>query len=364
MSDLLHSDSEFRKLLAEKKERLKELACINRTTEILKEGRSIEETLRQIVLILPKAWQYPEHTVARIKFATLTYLTPGFRETEWKQMQSFRTIDDRGGTIEVYYLKKFDDLFEGPYLKEERDLINNLAGMIANFLNTMEARRILKKSFEKDLIRTEISEFHKEKHISSRKLLQKFLNNQNSNRDIFHDLMPYKVREILLVATLYDAYTIEKEGRFSEHFLGEYYQLSMTALPRVSGVSTYEEAMEQLNFRHFDLVILMIGSDKETPVRIARAVKEHFPYIPLYVLLNNKQEVSSFKIKTSLSLKYDKLFVWNGESKIFFTMVKLLEDKVNVENDTQMGLVKVILLVEDSEIYYSRYLPLLYTSVF
>jgi hypothetical protein len=364
MIDFPHSESEIQKLLAEKKERLKELSCINRTTEILKEGRSIEESLRQIVLILPKAWQYPDQTVARIRYATLNYVTPGFRETEWKQMQSFRTLDGRGGTIEVYYLQAFENLDEGPFLKEERDLINNLAGMITNFLNAMEARRILKKTQQEEELRTEISEFKKGKKITNRKLLQKFLDNQNSNRDIFHELMPFKVREILLVATLYDAYTIEKEGRFSEHFLGEYYQLSMTSLPRVTGVSTYDEAMEMLNFRHFDLVIIMIGSDKETPLSITHSIREHFPYIPLFILLNNKQEITVFKEKIMSPNLYDKLFVWNGDSKVFFTMVKLLEDKVNVENDTQMGLVKVILLVEDSEIYYSRYLPILYTSVF
>jgi hypothetical protein len=364
MMDFPHSESEIQKLLAEKKERLKELSCINRTTEILKEGRSIEETLRQIVLILPKAWQYPDHTVARIRYATLNYVTPGFRETEWKQMQSFRTLDGRGGTIEIYYLQQFENLDEGPFLKEERDLINNLSGMITNFLNAMEARRILKKTQLQEELRTEISEFKKGKKITNRKLLQKFLDNQNSNRDIFHELMPFKVREILLVATLYDAYTIEKEGRFSEHFLGEYYQLSMTSLPRVTGVSTYDEAMEMLNFRHFDLVIIMIGSDKDTPLNITHSIREHFPYIPLFVLLNNKQEITVFKEKIMSPDLYDKLFVWNGDSKVFFTMVKLLEDKVNVENDTQMGLVKVILLVEDSEIYYSRYLPILYTSVF
>ncbi len=364
MSDIPKSKIEIQRLLAEKKERLKELACINRTTEILKECRSVEETLRQIVLILPKAWQYPDDTVARLKFAKVGYITPNFRETQWKQAQTFRTIDDRGGSIEIFYLREFEEAYEGPFLKEERDLINNLAGMIANYLNAMEARRILRKSMELDKLRSEISEFHHVKEISSRKLLQTFLNNQNVNRDIYHDMMPFKVREVLLVATLYDAYTVEKEGRFSEHILGEHYQANLTSMPRVTGVSTYDEAMEQMSSRHFDLVILMIGADKETPLAIARYVKDNYPYIKINVLLNNKQELASFREKTADLGLFDKLFVWNGDSRIFFTMVKLLEDKVNVENDTEIGLVKAILLVEDSELYYSRYLPLLYSSVF
>ncbi len=357
------SQEDIQKLLNEKKERLKELSCINQTTQIIKEGKSVEETLRRIVHILPRAWQYPENTVARIIFDGNEYRSRSFTETQWRQSQTFTTIDNRTGEIEIFYLKKFRDIDEGPFLAEERQLIDNLASIINNYLNTIEAKRILKRSLERDQVRYEIKESQEPKEINSRKLLQKFLNNQNANRDIFHDLMPYKVREILLVSTLYDAFTIEKEGRFSDHILGEYHQLNLIAMPRVTGVSTFEEARQQLARKHFDMVILMIGSDRSTPVRIAKMVKEEYTYIPIYVLLNNNREVHSFKSKAE-NLKYiDNLFIWNGDSKIFFAMVKLLEDKINVENDTEIGLVKVILLVEDSEIYYSRYLPMLYNSV-
>lgn len=361
--DLHNSDNEIRKLLEEKKERLKELACINQTTQIIKEAKTVEETLMRITQILPRAWQYPEFTVARIRFAGLNFQSPDFKETRWRQSQNFITIDNREGTIEVFYIREFKEIDEGPFLREERQLIDNLASIINNYLNTVEARKILKKTLNQDQLRSEITEFHRDKPISSRQLLQKFLNKQNANRDIFHDLMPYKVKEILLVSTLYDAFTIEKEGRFSEHILGEYYQMNLTSMPRVTGASSYEEAVEQLNKRHFDLVILMIGSDRVTPLKLARMVKRDFPYIPIYVLLNNNRELPEFKENTENTRFIDMVFVWNGDSKIFFAMVKLLEDRVNVDNDTQVGLVKVILLVEDSEIYYSRYLPLLYNSV-
>jgi DNA-binding NarL/FixJ family response regulator len=81
------------------------------------------------------------------------------------------------------------------------------------------------------------------------------------------------------------------------------------------------------------------------------------------LLLNNNAEISFYQ-DTKKELKFiDKIFVWNGDSRIFFTMIKLLEDNVNVENDTKIGFSRVILLVEDSAKYYSRYLPILYTSV-
>ncbi|MFZ5942314.1 MAG: PEP/pyruvate-binding domain-containing protein [Bacteroidota bacterium] len=363
MNQFPSSEEDIQRLIAERKERLKELTCINQTTQIIKENRSVDDTLSQVAMILPMAWQYPEMTVARIWFEGKEYFSPGFRESNWRQTQKFRTIDNREGEIEIFYLKQFPDCDEGPFLKEERHLLENLSLIISSFLNNMEAKRILKKSQEEDEIRSVISQFQKPRDINSRKLLQKFLNKQNANRDIFHDLMPYKVKEILLVATLYDAFSIEKEGRFSEHILGEYHQLNLTSMPRVTGVSNFEEAMDQLNTRHFDIVILMVGNDKVTPIRVARKVKEDFPYIPIYVLLNNDREVSSFKEDNPDLAFLDRLFVWNGDSNIFFAMVKHLEDRVNVENDTQIGLVKVILLVEDSEIYYSRYLPLLYGSV-
>ena len=361
--DLPKSENEIQRLIDEKKERLKELACINKTNQIIREGKEVEETLRRIVHILPIAWQYPENTVARISFKEDEYKSRDFQETEWRIAQAFQTIDNHHGEIEIFYLKKFGDLDEGPFLKEERHLIDNLSTIINNYLNTLEAKKILKQSFEKDHLESEIDEFKKASELASRKLLQKFLNNQNANRDIFHDLMPYKVKEILLVSTLYDAFTIEKEGRFSEHILGEYHQMNLTSMPRVTGVSSYEEAMLQLNKRHFDLIILMIGVDKNTPLKLAEKIKEDFTYIPIYVLLNNNKDVNTFKLKTDNLIHIDKLFVWNGDSSIFFAMVKLLEDRVNVENDTQIGLVKVILLVEDSEKYYSRYLPLLFDSV-
>jgi len=357
------SEEDIQRLIAERKERLKELTCINETTQILKENRTVAETLTQIAEILPRAWQYPEMTVARIWLQGKQYTSKGFRESEWVLSQKFDTIDNRKGEIEVFYLKNFPKLDEGPFLKEERQLIENLGSIIANYLNSQEARKILQKTVEEDTVRAEISQFQHPREVNSRMLLQKFLAKQNANRDIFHDLMRYKVKEILLVATLYDAFSIEKEGRFSEHILGEYSQLNLTSMPRVTGVSNYEEAIEQLNSRHFDLVILMIGNDKVTPMQVSARVKSDYSYIPIYVLLNNDREVSRFKETNPTLSNIDRLFVWNGDSSIFFAMVKHLEDKVNVENDTQLGMVKIILLVEDSEIYYSRYLPMLYNTV-
>src|SRR5512133_4169299 len=119
MEDRVHKNFDFSKLLHEQQERLKELACINRTTSIIREGKPIDETLHQIALILPAAWQYPDYTVSRISFNGVEFSTAGYRDTDWKISQEFSTIDDEKGLIEVCYTRKFDDGDEGPFLKEE-----------------------------------------------------------------------------------------------------------------------------------------------------------------------------------------------------------------------------------------------------
>ena len=96
---------------------------------------------------------------------------------------------------------------------------------------------------------------------------------------------------------------------------------------------------------------------------LCKKIKEKYPYIPTFLLLNNPGDVPFVKKQKSLGIPFDNYFVWTGESKVFFAMVKLLEDKVNVDNDTKKGLTRVILIVEDSAEYYSSYLPMLYTLV-
>jgi len=355
-------EQEMAKVLAEKQERTKELACINQTTNILKQGKPIEESLKQIVLIIPLAWQYHDFAGARITFNKQVFLSPNFSETRWIQSQKFSTIGDEEGEIEVCYTREFPEMDEGPFLKEERDLINTLANIIAGYINSFRAREIIRRSRPQPFNKEEFLKEEQEP-TSSRQLLQQFLDKHNASRDIFHDLMPFKVHEILLVATLYDAYCIEGEGRFSDHILGEYHQLNLTSMPRVTGVSSQEEAFERLKYKHFDLIIVMMGMDKKTPLKTACRVKEIYPYIPVFLLLNNNRDYECLESKAECLKAVDHVYVWNGDSKVFFAMVKLLEDKVNADNDTRIGLTRVILLVEDSPIYYSRYLPLLYSVV-
>ena len=351
-----NSTDRLNRLLAEKNERLKELAAINLTTEIIRAGKDIEETLSKICSVLPSAFQYPDFTVARIKFANYSIKTPNFSETKWVLCKNFKSTDNQEGTIEIYYTKEFEEIDYGSFLKEEMDLIINIAELITGYLNS----RIAKTLISNKLTITnnpEPIEFPENR----KKLMQQFLNKSNFNRDIYHDLMPFKVKEILLVGNLYDAYSIEKDGRFSEHVLGEYNHLNLTSLPRISGVSSIEEVFTELNTRHYDLIIFMLGVDKKAPLLMSEKIKEKYKYIPIFLLLNSNRDLEVYQYSELPSI--DQVFVWNGDSKIFFAMIKIVEDKINIENDTKIGHVRLIVLVEDSAKYYSKYLPLLYSII-
>jgi len=194
-------------------------------------------------------------------------------------------------------------------------------------------------------------------------LLQRFLSNQNATINTLHDLMPFKVTEILMVATLYDTFSIESEGRFIEHIMGEHYQNNIISMPRITGVTSIVEAMTRLRTMRFDLVIIMGGTNRDMPFMISEAIRKEKPELPIFLLSNHSGDLAYYREHIRLQPTIDRIFIWSGDTNVFYAMVKYLEDRMNVANDTQVGLIKVILLVEDSEIYYSKYLPLLYNCV-
>jgi hypothetical protein len=353
----------FNKLHHENTERLKELKAINQTTLIIDEGKSVDETLTEICFILPKSWQYPKYAVARIRFEGRSYLSPNFIETVWFQTESFVTIDNKKGSVEIFYLKQFPKEDEGPFLYEERNLLLNIARLISGYLNNFKGREIIhRKGISAQIIQP--SDEFRNSLIKDKKPLQLYFNQQAIDKYIYFDMMKYKIKHILFVATLYDAFTLESEDSFFEKFMGEAYQYNLFSVPRITGVSTAEEALSLLETTHFDLIILMAGMDREAPILLSEQIKTKNESLPIYLLLNKKSDLKYFEELVPTIRSVDKLFVWNGDSLILFAIVKSTEDKVNVENDTKIGLVRVILLIEDSPLYYSKYLQFLYDIVF
>ncbi len=199
--------------------------------------------------------------------------------------------------------------------------------------------------------------------VQFRERLSELVKQYKTDNDIYHDLMQFRVREILLVATIYDAFILEEEDKLTEKIFGEYHQLNLSTAPRITSVSFGEEAIKILKARSFDMVILTMRIDEISPFELSKRIREVDPDIPILLLLNDNTEISLIAEKKERLASLDKVFVWNGDSKIFLAMIKYIEDKLNAVKDTKIGLVRVILLVEDSIRYYSRYLPLLYTEI-
>ncbi len=188
----------------------------------------------------------------------------------------------------------------------------------------------------------------------------------NVNKDevnILHDLMPYKVKEILLIAHIYDALSIEQEGRISNTILGNYNKMNLGAIPRITRASTYQDAVVAMENRQFDMVIIMAGIYRKMPLKIAKTIKARNNDLPVYLVLSNPSHKNYFQ-QTKYNKYFDNLFVWNGDTKIFFSIVKMQEDRYNIENDIEkIKMPHIILLVENNPQHYSIYMPILYHIV-
>jgi len=185
--------------------------------------------------------------------------------------------------------------------------------------------------------------------------------NQTTKFKSFHDLMKFRVREILLVSTPYDSFVLEEDGHLSDKIFSEYLDLNLQFVPRIAHASSAEEAFEALKNRTYDLVITMPRiSDMET-LEFSRKVKELYPEKPIVMLTYETLDDDTLKeIRESKSI--DRIFVWSGNSQILLAIIKYVEDRGNVEEDSKQG-VQVILVVDDSPGYYSQFLPLIYTEI-
>jgi DNA-binding NarL/FixJ family response regulator len=178
----------------------------------------------------------------------------------------------------------------------------------------------------------------------------------------FHDLMAFRVREVLLVSSLYDSYILEEDGLLSESLDAEYHQLNLSYAPHITQVSTAEAARKAIDLRPFDLVITRTRLGEMDPIRFAREVKQAHPGLPLVLLADNPPEANRVKEQNEPG-HIDQVFVWRGDVAIFLAIIKYIEDRQNVDWDTHAAGVRVILLVENSVRFYSSYLPMLYREV-
>lgn len=342
---------------------ISKLKTVNEITDIIKLGRDTETTLNAICAHLPQAVKHKHHSCARITFENKEYTSDNFDASHRNIKEQFITIDNNKGIIEIFYTQDYENYDEGLFSTEEKCLLKILSILTCSYLNELKGRDLIHKTAIVSASEKKYDTYRKSFVTQDKKTLQSYFIRQMMDKYMYFDMMRFKVQHVLFVATLYDAFVLENEDSFFERFMGNVYQFSLFTLPRITGVSSEEEAIEAMNGTNIDMVIIMPGMDKHAPIKTARVLKQ-IREVPVFILLNKKEDAKYFEAKAESETAINKVFIWNGDANIFFTIVKSYEDSINVENDTAIGLVRVILLIEDSPIYYSKYLQMLFSIVF
>jgi hypothetical protein len=178
----------------------------------------------------------------------------------------------------------------------------------------------------------------------------------------FVNLMTRRIFNVLIVANPYDAFMLEDDGRIDEKIFDEYMELGMRYPPTFTQVSTTEEANEVLRTTDIDLVICMPGNADNDAFAVAREVKAAHPNIPCVVLTPFSHGITK-RIENEDMSMFDYVFCWLGNTNLIMSIIKLLEDKMNIEHDIREAGVQMILLVEDNIRFYSSVLPNLYNYI-
>ncbi len=179
----------------------------------------------------------------------------------------------------------------------------------------------------------------------------------------FQNLMRHRIRDVLLVSSLYDLYLFEEDGRFDELISNEYQSLNLSHTPDLTRVSSGKEAITLAREeRRFDLILTTLHVEDMTAVRLAQEAREQEIQIPIVLLAYDSRELKDLKAH-NYTAAFDRVFVWQGDFRLIVSIIKHLEDSMNVDHDTRLVGVQSILFIEDNIRYYSTLLPILYTEL-
>ncbi len=178
----------------------------------------------------------------------------------------------------------------------------------------------------------------------------------------FNLLMKKRIYLALLISSTYDAFMLEEDGRIDETIFMEYVSLNLRYPPQFIKVTSEEEAFDVLEDKHIELVISMLSLEKSTTFDLAKKIKQKYPKIPIVILTPFSREVN-LKLTEKKLAGVDYVFSWLGNADILLAIIKLIEDKMNIDQDVKQG-IQAILLVEDSIRFYSSYLPNIYKIMF
>jgi DNA-binding NarL/FixJ family response regulator len=180
---------------------------------------------------------------------------------------------------------------------------------------------------------------------------------------IFHELMAKKIREILLVSTPYDAWIMEEDVRLSERLIHEYRGLNLSNPPRLTWVSSVEEALKALEDKKFDMVITMPSVVDMDCISLGTRVKKKDPDLPVILFAHSAVTSVDFYPGHTKPAGIDRAFVWSGNTDMLVALIKSAEDRLNVDYDTTSAGIRVLLFVEDSPQYLSSLLPIFYREL-
>ena len=178
----------------------------------------------------------------------------------------------------------------------------------------------------------------------------------------FPQLIQHRIQNLLLVSSPYDLFILEEDGLSTDMISSEYIDLGLTHAPNITRVSTGEEALAAIRSRPFDLVITLLRLGDMDVRKFTQAVRQLQPDLPVVLLVANDWELTRLTTQRA-ELNVDGIYVWHGDVKVIVAIVKLLEDRLNVEHDTRVGDVGVIILLEDSVRFRSSLLPIIYSQL-
>jgi CheY-like chemotaxis protein len=179
----------------------------------------------------------------------------------------------------------------------------------------------------------------------------------------FQNLMRLRIRDILLVSSLYDLYLFEEDGRLYELIRNEYQGLNLSHSPELTRVSSGQDAISlAMEESRFDLIITTLHIEDMHPLSFAKLVKKSGLNIPVVLLAHDNKELKYLLLNPEINV-FDKVFIWQGDFRIIIAMIKYLEDKMNVEHDSKIVGVQNVIFIEDNIRYYSSFLPIIYTEM-
>ncbi|HXZ82055.1 MAG TPA: PEP/pyruvate-binding domain-containing protein [Terriglobales bacterium] len=175
--------------------------------------------------------------------------------------------------------------------------------------------------------------------------------------------MPFRVQNILLVSSLYDSFILREDGRLNELLIGESLELDLQHVPGVTHVSSGTEALTLARTQpRFNLIVTNLQVGDMDAATLASEVRSAALDVPVVVLAYDYREIKSFLAEHPVTA-IDRIFLWQGASRILIAIVQYIEDKRNVLHDVDAIGVPVILMVEDNIRYYSSFLPVIYSEL-